>query len=807
MLAITNDIKIKIAIGASCSAKKWANKTMKWSEFAEQMSQTKYTEETYAEFISMTKDQQCKVKDVGGFVGGYLEGGSRKKGNVSNRQLVCLDIDFSTNEIWTDFILQYDCAALIHGTHKHCAQHPRHRLIIPLDREVTTEEYQAISRKIAEDLDINLFDQSTFDTNRLMFWPSTPRDMEYYFEYQDGPMLSANRVLKRYNDWRNTSEWPVAKGIDAEILKQGKTQENPLEKEGVVGCFCRTYDIHEAIAKFLNGTYERVDDRRYTYIPGSTAGGMVTYEDMFAFSHHGTDPSGGMLLNAFDLVRVHKFANLDNNDNPRASFYAMEKLALDDAGVRAEIARIKLKEARDAFGLDYIDVLDAKNEEESDDIAWMQELEVDKKGNYTNSATNLKLVFNNDRYLKGAFAYNEFDNKRYVKKSLPWRKVVGCDYVRDCDYAGIRSYIECCYGIVANTKVDDALALEFEKTKFHPIVEYLETLKWDGRKRIDNLLIDYFGAARTAYSQQAIRKMLVGAVARVYEPGTKFDTCLILVGPQGCYKSTFIRKLGKGWTSDTFVGVSGKESFEQLQGNWLIEIAELSGLRKADVEATKHFLSKVEDNFRPAYARCVETFKRQCVFFGTTNASTFLRDETGNRRFMPVEVRLDKVTKSVMKDLTDKVIDQVWAEATALYKEGEVLYLEGEARVEAEIAQKEHVESDERQGVVEEFCNMLLPERWEEWGLFERRQWLENPVAQKNATETRNYISVIEIWCECFGRPKAELDIKASREIKAILTHMEGWELSPTSKNLPIYGRQRGFRRVQLATEYDEEED
>ena len=160
---------------------------------------------------------------------------------------------------------------------------------------------------------------------------------------------------------------------------------------------------------------------------------------------------------------------------------------------------------------------------------------------------------------------------------------------------------------------------------------------------------------------------MAAAVARVFEPGIKFDTALILVGEQGTYKSTFVKKLGMEWFSDTFTTVQGKESFEQIQGAWLIEMAELSGLKKAEVESIKHYISKREDMFRPAYGRTVETYKRQCVFFGTTNNKDFLRDPTGNRRFMPIDVRPEYATKSVNDDLTQDEVNQIWAEAYQLY--------------------------------------------------------------------------------------------------------------------------------------------
>ena len=251
---------------------------------------------------------------------------------------------------------------------------------------------------------------------------------------------------------------------------------------------------------------------------------------------------------------------------------------------------------------------------------------------------------------------------------MPWRKIQGIEPMRDVDYSGIRNYIECIYGITSSQKIDDAIAIAVEKFSFHPIRDYINNLNWDGTHRIDSLLIDYFGADDSLYTRASIRKALCAAVARVFNPGTKYDMVLVLVGPQGTYKSTFFKRLGMAWFSDTFSTFQGKESFEQLQGAWLIEMAELSGLKKAEVEQVKQYISKCEDMFRPAYGRTIETYKRQCVFFGTTNNMDFLKDPTGNRRFNPVDAHIERRTKHVIYDLTQSEVDQIWAEAYVLWK-------------------------------------------------------------------------------------------------------------------------------------------
>lgn len=787
------DGNLSIAIGLNVSSKIWKNTKMTWSNLVQKLSTPVITAETYKRFMNATKEEQSKIKDVGGFVGGFLTNGRRDKTNVLYRQLITLDIDFSHENFWWDFTMLFGCAAVIHSTHKSCPEKPRHRLIIPIDREVSQEEYQAIARKVAGDLNIDLFDQSTFDVNRLMFWPSVSSDAEYYFEYQDGPFLEADYVLGLYNDWHDTSEWPTASDSNDIIRQAIKKQEDPDNKKGIIGVFCRAYSIQSAIETFLSEVYTPAGDERYTYVNGSTAAGLIAYDDKFAYSHHGTDPAGGRLCNAFDLVRIHKFGHLDTGkekeDKDKKSFKAMEEFASKDPFVKKHIAEEKFAEAKFEFAEEATQAMD-----EEVDNSWVTQLDANTKGEYENSANNLNVIIQYDQFLKDVFKLNTFDNRRYVTRSLPWRKVDIMEPLRDVDYSGVRNYIECVYGIVSSKKVDDALALEFEKKRFHPITEYLKSLVWDKTQRIDTLLIDYFGADDNAYTRAAIRKMLCAAVARVFEPGVKFDTALILVGPQETYKSTFIKKLGRHWFSDTFTTVQGKESFEQLQGAWIIEMAELSGLKKAEVETIKHFISKREDQFRPAYGRTVETYKRQCVFFGTTNKDDFLRDPTGNRRFLPIDVRPEFVTKSVPEDLTEEEIDQIWAEAYKLYRAGEPLYMTGEEDAIAKIEQHKHSETDERKGVIEEYLNKKYPDNWNDMDLYDRRHWLEDPLSQ-NGTIPKDFVCVAEIWCECLGKDKTDMSRYNTREVNEILRSLPEWEYINSTKNFSIYGKQKYYKR------------
>lgn len=786
--------KFKIAVGHSSRSTTWKNQDITWGAFVDRLRRPYHTNETHKEFLSATKEEQHRIKDVGGYVGGYLRGGRRKLQNVVSRQLITLDIDFASIDFWGDFILQYDCAAVVHSTHKHCDISPRLRLIIPLDREVSPEEYVAISRKVAGNLDIELFDNTTFDPCRLMFWQSTPKDQEYYFREQQGAPLVADDVLAEYADWTDSSLWPTSKREADKVRNGASKQQDPTTKAGIVGAFCRAYTIEEAIEKFLKDEYEATDNGRYTYKNGSTASGLVVYGALYSYSHHGTDPTGGKLCNAFDLVRIHRFAHLDSTENATErseSYKVMCEFAQAQKEVKRQITEERLASAKVDFEEPLVDF--DQGGSEADDDSWMEELELEPKSTRPkSSAQNLKIIFENDPRLKGAFEFNSFDSKKYVCKTLPWRKVVGKEPIKNVDFAGVRAYLETFYEIVNKGKIEDAMDLVFDKNSHHPVQEYLKSVTWDGVPRVETLLIDYFGAEDNVYTREAMKVTLVGAVSRVMRPGCKFDTVLVLVGGQGIGKSTFIRNLGRDWYSDTLMSVSGKEAFEQIQGVWLMEMAELSSLKKADMEASKHFISKQDDIFRPAYARTTETFKRQCIFIGSTNEWEFLRDSTGNRRFLPIAINANNATKSVFTDMSDAEVAQIWAEAFQMFRKGAKTYLSGEAEGLAMSTQRKHLAEDDRRGILLDFLDMDLPANWDDLDIYARMEFINNP---REGVKKRDCVCVAEIWCELFAKKREDMSRYNTKEINDMLKGLQGWEQTGRTKYFKNYGHQKIYVR------------
>lgn len=798
---ILNDGGFDIATGKHRREINWKNKEIQWSDFVKKVSETHRTAETFKEYMAAKKSRQDEIKDIGGFVGGYLNSGRRKNGNVVHRQLITLDIDFAEATMWEDFTFIYGNAACLYSTHKHCSDSPRYRLILPLDRPVFAEEYQAIARRIAENLGIDNFDHTTFQPLRLMYWPSTSKDGDFEFQYQDGDWLCADDVLNTYRDWKDSSEWPMCTREDKFVQYGIKKQGDPLEKVGIVGAFCRTYTVTEAIELFLSDEYDSCDiEDRYTYKNGSTAGGLVLYEDKYAYSHHGTDPVSGKLCNAFDLVRIHKYGLNDEDvkegtpGNRLPSFVAMLDFCTKDPKVRMQLGSERVAEAKNDF-----DIIEDTVVEDDQNDDWMAELDVDKKGNYRSTIDNIITVLNNDRWLKDRFALDMFAKREVALKNLPWREITKMTrYLIDSDDAAIRHYFEKIYGITGVQKVKDAMDIVVQRNKFHPVKNYLKSLVWDGIGRVEDLFIDYMGVEDSPYTRAVTRKSLAAGAARIFDPGCKFDYVPVLVGMQGKKKSMLFDKLGKDWFSDSFGTVQGKEAYEQIQGVWLVEMAELSGLKKADVETIKHFITKREDRFRVAYGRRTENFPRQCIFFGTSNNKDFLRDPTGNRRFWPLDIYQYEPIKDIAVDLNGYEVDQIWAEAVQLYKQGEKLYLPPEIELLAADKQEEHSERDERMGLVQAYLNKLLPDNWDEMDVYQRRDYLRSDDELKAEGKVqRSRVCVAEIWCEVLGGMQKEMTRFNTKDLHDLMRKMPGWEEYETKIRFKDYGVQRGYIRTE----------
>lgn len=789
-IELKHDGRISIATGASRLALKWTNTELMWSEFLGRLSVPLRTQESMAEYKALPKAKRDTIKDVGGFVGGKLADGRRLAESIEMRSLITLDLDSIPpgTDVWP-VIQVIDCAAAMYSTHSSTPAGERLRVVIPMARGVSPDEYGAISRRIAEYIGIDYCDDTTYEPSRLMYWASCPYDAEYVFKYNDSPFLDPEEILGTYTDWSDVTKWPVSSRRDQLQKNSAKKQGDPTEKHGILGAFCRVYDIPDVIEKYLPEVYSRTaNPDRWTYNAGSTAGGLVLYEDgKFAYSHHGTDPVSGLLVNAFDLVRLHKFKDLDI-DEPESttvtklpSYRAMLDLAVSDEEVAYQLAMDKVEGAFD--------------DEPEENVEWLKKLEVTSKGMIASTITNVSLILLNDPRVSGSFFFDAFKERPIVSGDLPWIKLK--DRISpvwgDTDDAGMRQFLEHEYKIESAAKIRDAVDLAMlEKTR-HPVREYLENVIWDGESRLDTLFIKYLGAEDSVYTRAVTRAALIGAVARIMKPGCKHDHMLVLVGPQGCRKSTTLAKLGKDWFSDSLFTMAGKDALEQLQGYWIIELGEMAAARKSEVEQIKSFISKQVDSYRSPYGRRVQDHPRQCAFFGSTNDDEFLRDATGARRFWPVVVT--DVGRVMADQLTGEVIDQIWAEAVQAFRAGESWYLSEEAEAEAREIQNEHTEESAKAGLIREFVERKIPLDWNTRTLDERIMYWEGDFESDEPEELteRTKICAIEVWCELLRGDLKQFTQAQAREINAVLGKLSGWKKARGLNYGECYGRQRGF--------------
>lgn len=820
---------MKIATAGSRTSRRWKTIDVSWDWLLERLRTPKRTGETMREYRSMSRDEQSARKDVGGFVGGALSGGRRTAAAVTERWLVTLDADAASPGDWDNFTALWDCRACLYSTHSHTPEAPRLRWVIPLRRAVTPEEYPAVARKVAEWIDIEQMDPTTYQPERLMYWPSCPEDGEYVFREQDGPILDPDSVLAEYGPggaWRDASLWPISEKETTVVLREARRQGDPETKPGIVGKFCRAFDIDAAIERFLPGVYTPCElpsgQPRYTYTAGSSSGGAVVYENgKFLYSHHATDPAGGMLCNAFDLVRVHKFGEMDADCQQqeitrRPSYQAMCAFVTGDEACRRAFLAEHLAEADADFadmgevaGPDKPDAAQASTpeqtaagthapaHEETPDDAWLAELGVNRKtGEADSTITNAALILRNDPRLRGAFAINQFSMRPVVRRDLPWRRAKDGDLWEDADDANLLLYMEQTWRLVGENKIRNAWTVVANENAYHPVREYLDGLCWDGTERLDTLLVRYMGAEDTPYTRAVTRKWMTAAVKRMYQPGCKFDAMLVLVGAQGIGKSRLAAILSRGWFTDSLTCMDGKEAYEAIRGSWIIEVAELAAARRSEQEAQKKFISSQVDTYRPAYGRNVVSLPRQCVFYGSTNDMEPLKDDTGARRYWPV---LCAGVNHGQHIGLEEEVDQLWAEAVVRYRAGETLWLDDRAVAEeAQAAQEMMTVQDTALGELMEYLDTRLPDNWESRTPEERRAYIWGDTLDDHAAAThlRTCVSAVEVRVELLGEPRVAFKRDpVSAGILSALNRAPGWTKGKRKRRVRGYGPQWVYYR------------
>lgn len=774
--------ELAIAYGNSRRASHWVNKTILFSDLKERLKTPIRTTESAEEYARMNKAQRESAKDHGGFVAGALKGGRRLAGNVAFRSMIALDADHIDRAFLDSYETRVSYESVLYTTHSSTEENPRGRMIFPLVRDASPEETVAIARYVAQDLGIDCFDECSYRPNQLMYWPSCPQNGVFVYKETHGPWLDPDEILGKHPEWTDPARLPTSsRESKARQVTQQKVQD-PLSKEGTVGLFNRTYNpVSRAIEAFLSDIYEPTgNENRWRLRTSVSMAGVEIIEERFVYSHHATDPAYLQLCNAFDIVRIHKFGDLDD----KASFKAMCNFAMQQDEVKITAANERLAQAEEDFS-------------GTEDNDWKKRLRYTSKGAVLeNSLFNARLIMQNDPYLKN-IVFNQLADGMEITGEVPWKHPA--KFWRDADDAQLICYVDDHYGTLSQRNYDIAVTKVADDRSYHPIRQYLESLPpWDGVKRVDTMFIDYLGAEDNDYIRAVCRKTLCAAYMRVYNPGIKFDYLPVFNGAQGIGKSTLISKLGMEWFSDslTLSDMNDKTAAEKLQGYWIHEIGELAGMKKADLDKVKAFVSRCDDKYRASFGKRVTPHPRQCVFFGTTNSENgYLRDITGNRRFWNVKV--SGKGKYKPWDLTQEVVDQIWAEVTILALAGEKLYLDPALESFAQEEQREAMEQDDREGLVREYLDMLLPASWNDMDIYRRRDYFRDPLdpTRPEGVNRRNSVSNIEIWCECFGKAKEDIQPKDSYAIAAIMKRLKDWEKTPDRVRIPVYGQQRVYVR------------
>lgn len=408
-----------------------------------------------------------------------------------------------------------------------------------------------------------------------------------------------------------------------------------------------------------------------------------------------------------------------------------------------------------------------------DDVLKCLDCNYDKDGNIKGVkqlVKNCEIVMEKDSRVSGKIRFNEFSRQAFLFGNVPWEKDNNYRAWGSSDDSSLFSIIQADYGLKSRNDYFDAFKNVAFRNKFNPVKQMLDSLKWDGKPHIQRLLPDFLGAEDSEYNRQVMRLWMIGAVARIYMPGCKFDYTMILQGKQGIGKSTFLRlmALDDAWFNDSLDSLDSDKAVQSLTGSWIIELAELKSLARTagGVESVKRFLSATQDKYRVPYERRADTFYRQCVFAGTTNRADFLQDETGNRRFLIVQIGINEPSKSLFDSTAMGEIKQAWAEAVYIWNnEKPILVLPESCKKEAEELQQENMADDGLAGIIEEYL------------------------------KDKDRICARQIWHDALKESAEPPKWKVSN-INSIIEKIPGWKRLRSPARFAEYGMQRGFEKM-----------
>ena len=803
------------------------------------------TKETVEEYQKGDREFKLKAKDKGGFIAGTSEGNTRDALSILTRNMITLDMDYCPPNVLEiirnkqDITKELNFRFFIYSTHSHTSQEPRFRIIVPLTQEITVEKYEPVARAIAGIIGMEYFDATTFQTNRIMYFPSVSLDGDYLceaFGMDEWNDLNPDEMLDRYMDYLNIAEFQkplYIEGLKVDKIQDGKTKDSRKTKYRIVNAFNTEYTIRQAIDEFLKEQYEKgKTSDRYTYLHGESKDGLVILNEQYAYSHHGTDPAQGRLLNAFDIVRIHLFGKQDEKKTDQEEYDTYDKNTSYSSMVdyiRANLPNVmkhmpeieKLRKNEREF-------TNEKPETEVNSVEagdWKLTLDYtgsEKERHPKSNNRNIKIIFDNDEYFKDLFYYDSLKDAICFNRSPAWNNErERGDLLGDEDDSQIRVYLNTVYQIAGKDIIYDAVVHSASKVRRHPIKTFFATLpEWDGVKRIETVLCDLYDIEVNEYYKEASKSWWVGIVQRIMRPGSKFDMMLVICGEQGIGKSQFGKSVATlEWKGDmtkidsqpNFYGddelpFDKKDAYEQLNGIMIYELPEFEKYyKKSDTSTIKSFLSKTSDKYRRSYGRRVSEYRRQCVFIATTNDMRPLRDRTGNRRFLPFYSRLARNTSRLYdkKYWNEDIRNQCFAESMHYFYEGfnPMSSFSDEAkRVWDELNEKATIENDSLP-IVEMYLENRFPQDYFKTTFLDmKRNYNENVKYDFNgdhiAREKRDEFSVKEIYCIAFNRDLGQTPEYAMREqIESALDKL-GFIKQTYRRSQGVFGQQTVYKRT-----------
>lgn len=760
---------LAIATAPKRDSRHWRNGTIEWSEIVGWMGSPAAKKEAGNYLLGTLRPDTTVVHTKGGQP---CTDTHRRKDFVESRSAITLDIDSPDPDFVDAVEMLFDHAAIIHTTYSSSPDAPRYRMIVPTDREMKPDEYIEAATVLMARFGKEQFDPGSTQPERYMFKPAAQEPGWFEFWVLDGDPVDVDTLLADF----------VVDLSDKPLPKPGRNKRDPYSLEGVMGAFNRAYADWDLLIETYDLPYEKVSEDRYHLVGSASMAGMgpVQGTDGFVYSHHANDPAYGKTCSAFDLVRMHRFGELDEGVseqtpiNRRPSQEAMLDLASGDFRVTAELV-----------GVDFAEAMD----EEGNVNDWRLDLRRNNRGKILDVVANRDLIRDNDRALAVLF-FNEMSLVPEAGADLPWREVGDLPTITNSDRLEFLDYVEREYGLVLpKSKTDAMIDVAAARRRRHPVREYLESLSWDGKSRIETALP---GVKSTAYTRLVARKSLVAAVARAFEPGCKWDHTLVLFGSEGLGKSWWIDKMSRGWSA-SLGRIGDKDTLLTMQRSWIITSDEGHSLKKADHDAQKEFLTRTHDVFRMPYEKETQAHPRHCVIWSTTNDEIFLRRQEGNRRFLIVHCE-DKVDFDA---LTDEYIDQVWAEAVHLYRAGEPLFLSSLESLEAAEQRERFVEEDALAGLIEGYLETPVKEGWSSMSIQQRQEWLmgREQGFEAPGTEMIDEVCSTQIWVEAMQRRRGEHRKTDLLDITNSLKRIPGWELLPGTRRMGPYGPQKVFRR------------